>query len=309
MTKSQQKLIQLLKELKLMCDENNLSFFLIGSYALRGFRSGTFESELPILEIGMLYKDIIKLKRIIDKLNNINICIESLYSNTELKANIFRYVDKNTLHWRLNNPLKFKEMGIAVTIIPIYSYNVEKHFSFTKYVYYYWVKMMSKKSDLLKKLPKKVLKKYESFIRVLMLAALNKLERKAEINDSLYYRKNLNLKKVKLPRRVYSQTQTVEFEGVECKIPKNCESYFNVVLGSAWKSKVYNQEELNKNVIIDAEYSYAEYKKALRENNVSGDITRYISRMKKMNKPLKECNDFIKKQWDIVKDAFEEISD
>ena len=160
MTKSQQKLIQLLKELKLMCDENNLSFFLIGSYALRGFRSGTFESELPILEIGMLYKDIIKLKRIIDKVNNSNRCMESLYSNPELKANIFRYVDKNTLHWRLNNPLKFKEMGIAVTIIPIYSYNVEKHFSFTKYVYYYWVKMMSKKSDLLKKLPKKVLKLY-----------------------------------------------------------------------------------------------------------------------------------------------------
>lgn len=308
MTKAQQKIIQLLKEIKFICDENNLEFFLTGSYALRGFRSGKFESESPTLEIGMLYKDIIKLKKVIDEENQDNRCMESLYSNSKLRANIFRYVDRDTLYWRLNNPLKIKENGIAISIIPIYSQNVEERFSINKYIYYYWINRKFRKGKLLKKLPKRISRKYESLIRILMLNSLEKLEKHAKLSDNLHYRKNSNLKKVDLPSNVYLEPQTVVFEEVECKIPRNYDLYFNTTLGSEWETKIYNSKEINKNIIIDSEYSYAEYRKALKENSVSGDITKYVKKLNKIRRPLRKYSNFIKSQWEIVRKSFEDIN-
>ncbi len=308
MTKAQQKIIQLLREIKSICDENGLEFFLMGSYALRGFRSGAFESESPTLEIGMLYKNILKLKKIIEEKDQSNRCMESLYSNSKLRANIFRYVDCDSLYWRLNNPLKIKENGIAVSIIPIYSQNVEERFSVSKYIYYYWIKRKFRKGWFLKKLPKRIGRKYESFLRLLMLSSLEKLEKHATLSDKLYYRKNSNLKKVVLPQDIYSETQTVLFEEVECKIPLNCDLYFNATLGPEWKTKIYNSKEINKSTIIDAEYSYVEYRKALKRSNVSGNIGKDVRELNKTRTPLRRYNNFIKSQWEIVKKCFEDIN-
>ena len=107
MNKAQEKAINLLKEMKEICDANKIPFFLIGSYALRAFRSGSFESDACNLEVGMLYKDVIKFKNVENQHPNI-IIIKELQRIIKYLLNLKQLFLKNFIG-TMYLPIRIKE--------------------------------------------------------------------------------------------------------------------------------------------------------------------------------------------------------
>lgn len=315
MNKAQEKAINLLKEMKDICDANKIPFFLIGSYALRAFRSGSFESDACNLEVGMLYKDVIKFKNAVSCIDDERRCLESLYTNPQLKSHYFRYVDKETLYFPLKNNINIKEFGISINIIPFYSTKCEKKMSLEKLIYYSWIRNHTKgtkNNNLKNKIKRKSIKMLGRLVHDnspnKMLKALEKLEENASVEDPLYYRKHMTFKMIKMPKGIFKSFKKVEFEGVECNIAGEIESYLSTVIGQDWTERRYTNKEIRHAVVCSSEISYKDYFNYLKEQNLNYNYLPLAKKVERARKKVKIYNKTIKDAWEQVSLSYDRVS-
>lgn len=309
MTESQKKAIVLLKEIQEICNENNTPFYLFNDTALKGYRSNGFEDEKPEIFLTMLYKDMISLYRRLKEKNLPDREFESLYSNKMLPSNFFRYVASDSLYWPVKNPLKLEKFGIAVTIIPLFSKKLDSKRSLKKYLYLYWSQNLGTKwttkansfiAKAVRRISAAICKNAGDNTREILLDKLYEFEKPASFNDKLYLYTTNKRKKIEFKRDFFEEAICVNFENIECKIPKDVDTYFRKIIGKKWPEKTYKGKAVQKFLLIDNMLPYKEYFEYLEENNVYIDIERELKEEADASREYKKYNKITTDAWSVV---------
>lgn len=309
MTEAQEKIVNLLKEVDKVCREERIKYYLAEATALQGFRNSGYESETPSLDIFVLYRDVPQLicKLMEKKISNRE--IEWSVDNPSLKSNIVRYIDSSTLYLPLKNPEGICKYGLSVQIIPLYSKESEKIRSLKKYKYLYWSECRQDKwltdansfvAKVCRKQAYRKCQKANETVREKLLNGLARMEENATVKDTLFYFTAKGHHKKIFSKGIFEKEKKISFEGVECIVPEDVESFFQTQMGNAWKKRKYPGREIQKFLISDADCPYSEYLDYLKTNNISLDLSRELQEEKEINEKLKEPNKVIMDAWDKV---------
>ena len=309
MTEAQKKIISLLREVDEVCREENIKYYLAEATALQGFRNSGYESETPSLDIFVLFRDVPCLIRKLMEKEITNREIEWSVDNPSLKSNIVRYIDSSTLYLPLKNPEKICKYGLSVQIIPLYSKEAEKIRSLKKYQYLYWSecrqdKWLTDANSFIAKVCRKQAyrkgQKANETLRKKLLNGLAQIETSATARDTLFYFTANGHHKKTFSKGIFEKEKTVFFEGVECVIPEDVESFFQTQMGNAWKERKYPGREIQKFLISDEDCPYSEYLDYLKMKNVSLDLSKELQEEKEINEKLKKPNKVIMDAWNAV---------
>lgn len=310
MTKAQSKAVTLLQEISSVCRNKNLPFYLISESSIQGLRSHGFESEKPDIYIAMLYKDMMELTKTLKKENRSNREIETLYSNPKLRSNYVRYIDKESLYFPLKNPLHISKYGVSVSIIPLFSKEVDSNRSLKKFLYLYWsenlgTKWRTKATSIVARSARKICtiicQNANDARRRWLLDKLCEFENKATVNDTLYMFTIQGRKKILFPKGLFKDTTTIPFEDVECRFPSDSATFMEKQYGFNWEEKRYRAKEVQKFLLIDGELPYQEYFSYLDENGISTDMEMELKGEQAATKELKKHNKVIKNAWNAVR--------
>lgn len=235
--------MQLVKEIKDTCREQNISFALCGQTAGRAAKFHSFKTQCCEFHIMMRAKDILKLKKALKAKKIANRGWEDLSNNPNLANNYVRYVDLGTTVFDRDVSLNFEKLGVAVTIRPIYAKRLEKRdrrlelgtFYLnhgTRLSYYDMSLDLQQVLETTKKFRKLFGKK---FVARKVYSVLKK-ERNAEYGKKVYLH-NDEGKLVPIDHTALIDTEMIDFEGMELPVPKNKGAFFKPLYGDGWKKK------------------------------------------------------------------------
>ena len=236
--------LDILKEIKRVCDKNNIKYFLIGGTLLGAARDGKFIPWDDDIDIGMLREEFDKFEKIANSELDKKYFFQTPVTDEECGTYCCGRVRLEGSYFASNStPKHWKHNGIFVDILPYDKVTKNKFFARMFFYYFnvisrvYWKRLkytphpanklfriiMNVSSALYSIVPTKILKK--------------KLEK--------YHKKYMNLKEYERiemlnqhPRAFKSELVeelgTMQFEGVEFTIPKNYDEYLSNQYGD-WR--------------------------------------------------------------------------
>ena len=130
MTKMQEHILTLLREIDCVCTEKKLPYVLFGPSAAYVMQNeGTFGEEVSLLQIMMTGRDAVQLAGLLmeqARESGAPRAVESLETNPYLSQNMIRYVDTSTTRISLRTMGAVSCPGAAVEIIPMFTGKVGK---------------------------------------------------------------------------------------------------------------------------------------------------------------------------------------
>ncbi len=118
MTDVQAKLLDLVDEIKSICEKENLHYIVAGRNAAYISSHKKYGDKQALFYLMMPYEDIFKLKAYVEKNLGDKREIESWENNPNLQMMKFIYVDKTSLFYNGSNPERRNALGVFVNIFP-----------------------------------------------------------------------------------------------------------------------------------------------------------------------------------------------
>lgn len=119
MNREQQKVLELLKEIDIICRKNKITYFLSPYLTL----CAVTERPFPLNpEAGVIYMktgDMERFKNVFEEEPVLRRALESMDSYKYFPGFYLRYTDKDTLFYKMDDYGKFQYPGMAVRILPL----------------------------------------------------------------------------------------------------------------------------------------------------------------------------------------------
>ena len=313
--KIQEKILELLKEVDLICRENNIEYFLadhllLGAVKFKGFIPNScsatilMDGENREKFVNYCINKGIKDDRYIE-------CIENNYDFPGLAVN---YGDKNSLFLHVEEFGFFKNNGIHIIIEvlkPFYNDkfnrtlsklydrglevrvfnvkgNISKHMNYANKTVNLITKTFGKKNGI------NMIKKHVLF--------QNKNYDKLCYSGIWEHRKYID-------KSLKNSNTDIEFEGTKFKTFENYREFLRSRFGIHWAMKDITGRQPVYPIIVEPDISYSEYMRELANEGINeDDFLKKNSLLRKYNKKLKTLRKYVNKQWDIVCSDFSKVN-
>lgn len=237
MTELQKHLMQLVKEIKDTCREQDIPFALFGQTAGRAAKFHEFKNQCSEFHIMVRTKDILKLKKALNAKNIKNRGWDDLSCNPNLPRNNVRYVDLATTVYDKEASVNYDKLGVAVVIHPVYAKQVEKRdrrlevgtFYLNHGIDYSYYNMPLE-IETAQKFRKLFGKKFVGR----RIYSIFKRERNAQYGKKVYVHDDEG-KLVSIDYTTITDTEEIDFEGMKLPVPKNSKAFFKRLYGDDWK--------------------------------------------------------------------------
>lgn len=307
MTNDQSKLFELLLEVKKICDQNKIDYYLceylLTDAVLKGEITGTYHD----FSIMMRADDVYKFIEAVDKIENRE--IDSLLNNGKFPGTYLRYVAKDTLYFPIYRYDKYKKFGFGINIKILK--NVPKN------------KLKSKVNTFLESgieinnnnvKPSKRRLPYLVFIKMLgiigkenrgklIFNSLNKVTNSQGKQKYLYYKPTLGKRK-KYDIQIFNKTKKIKLNGIDFKIPDD-QRYVDINID---KTKPTPFSTFGATYIIDQNISYEDYFKECKKQKFPKSFYRKRKKLLKKEEKIKPYRKYVNKCWDLLfrtRDRFE----
>ena len=119
MNREQQKILELLKEIDVICRKNKITYFLSPYLTFCAVTKRPFPKNPTSGVIYMKTGDMERFKNVFEEEPVLRRAVESMDSYKYFPGFYLRYTDKDTLYYSLDDYRKFQYPGMAVKILPL----------------------------------------------------------------------------------------------------------------------------------------------------------------------------------------------
>ncbi|MFR7831985.1 MAG: hypothetical protein ACLU3F_11910 [Blautia wexlerae] len=119
MNREQQKVLELLKEIDIICRKNKITYYLSPYLTLCAVTERPFPMNPASNDIYMKTGDMARFKNIFDEEPELRRTLESMENNSRFPGFFLRYTDKDTLFYKLDEYGKYKHPGLGINILPL----------------------------------------------------------------------------------------------------------------------------------------------------------------------------------------------
>jgi phosphorylcholine metabolism protein LicD len=296
----QQHLLALVSEIDQACAKENIRYALYGETAAYANVNHGFTGNQCKLHLMMRAKDMVKLKKSMERKLPANRAFEGLKENPKLSFNELRYVDTGTTFALYSDRTEFNELGMAVIIHPMFASAPSNWDQTVEPVMIYLHGGAEYNYHFMNPKRKKAMDTCENVERLLGPKAiasrrLKRLKDDAKASgDTLYYlRTPQDL--VKMPASYLTKTQRIPFETLELPVSVDVKKYVNKHYGRNWKPSAKGPVSADRSTcILTADVPFAEALELMKAEGVDfRDIQRRNSALN-----LLYCRTV--KKWDRV---------
>ena len=306
LTGIQEKKLQLLSELKKICVDNDIRYYLFNKALLQAARSGQFVDETGDLIVVMTPDDCKKFIEAVKKQNLSDRFIDSMAENPSMHRFCVRYGDYTSLDFSVAQCGNTR-CGIYITVEILRSAAKSKFRNLVDQMLEAgWESRNTMKWTSLKR-------KVSRWSVCALCAVLGEkkagkllfnrfLKGPSKKSDENYYLKPFWGKRTYYPAFWFKYVKDIEFEGNTFSTMKPYELYLKKTYGLKWKTRVFPLTKLNAFTrIVDAETDSREYLNHLKQSGI--DIKKIWKHKQKTNLKYAPVSGLGKKTgyyWDLM---------
>ena len=119
LTREQQTILELLKEIDTICRKNKITYFLSPYFTLCAVTGRSFPKNPTSGAIYMKTGDMERFKNVFEEEPELRRALESMDNNKRFPGFHLRYINKDTLFYKLDDYGKYQYPGIAINIMPL----------------------------------------------------------------------------------------------------------------------------------------------------------------------------------------------
>lgn len=308
MTDVQEKLFELLIEVKELCEKENIEYYLCEYLLLDALQNKKITGTYHDFSIMINSCDVKKFIKAVNKKENRE--MEGLFNNPKFPGTYMRYVAKDTLYFPIYRYKIYNKIGFGINIKILK--NVPKNRIKSK-VYTAMEAGIEINNNVIKMTKRRLV----CLLFIKMLGIMGNKNRAKFIFNSLnsttlgnarkkyvYYKPTLG-KRVKYKRSIFDETTTVKLNGVSFTIPKD-NRFIDINIGDV--NKPIRMSTFGNTYIIDPNIPYKLFLEECKSKNFSN---KFYSRRKKLLKydlKIKPYKKYVSKCWDLLyrtRDRFE----
>lgn len=304
MDKEKKEVIKLLTEIDTICKRQGIPYYLSPQLTLCGV-SG---QGIPNPFAGNIYmrtEDMERFRLAVAEEAPDRRIVESMNNNKHFWGFYLRYVDQDTLCFRLNDGRNYKYRGMSVNIYPLRG---EKAADFKLR----WNKAQEIGWNGMADSWNGVLGKKKRLCR--MWVKCRTILGRGRLGRSLYrsWCKNwtaegadryiliLPQKTLYFPKEIFDETGYVELEGVKFPVPEQTDAYLKKYYGSKYESKTFSEYSVKMNEMVSARVSYEDY---FQEIGKPERLLKEHFRSKKVREKAIRKKAYLERSWSYVKEC------
>lgn len=233
--------MQLVKEIKDACHQQNIPFALFGQTAGRAAKFHEFKNQCYEFHIMVRTGDILKLKKSLNA--DPSRGWEDLSCNPNLPFNQLRYVDLTTTVYDREESVNYDKLGVAVVIHPVYAKPVTKRDRRLEvgtfylnhginYSYYDMPLDLQQAIETTQKFRKMFGKKFVGH----WIYNIFKKERDVSYGKKAYVH-NAEGRLVAINYSAVTNVKEIDFEGMQLPVPKDSKTFFMRLYEDDWKKQ------------------------------------------------------------------------
>lgn len=308
MSDVQKRLFKLLLEVKKICEDNKIDYYLCENLLLDAIQNQEITGTYHDFSIMLKADDVNKFIKACAK--NENREVEGLINNKKFPGTYLRYVATDTLYFPIYRYGVYKKSGFAINIKILKNVPKNKIKSKMFTVMEAGIEILN---NTIKLTPKRILclavvkfmgimggKNRAKFI----FNSLNSVDSKHGQKKYMYYKPTLG-RRVKYNREIFEKNKTIKLNGKKFNIPAD-ERFITINLGNV--NKKVPTPTFGNTYIIDENIPYAEFLKECKDRKFSKSFYKKRKRLLKKDLKVKPYRNYVHKCWDLLyrtRDRFE----
>lgn len=308
MSDVQKKLFKLLLEIKKICEDNKIDYYLCENLLLDALKNEEITGTYHDFSIMIKADDVNEFINAVSKCENRE--IEGLINNKKFPGTYLRYVASDTLYFPIYRYGIYKKSGFGINIKILK--NVPKNRIKSK-LYTAMEAGIEILNNTIKMTPKRII--CLCFVKTIgimggknrakfIFNSLNSVTAKNGRQKYMYYKPTLG-KRVKYSRDIFVQNKTVKLNGKKFNIPAD-ERFITINIGSV--NKKVPTPTFGATYIIDENIPYAKFLEECKKRKFPKSFYRKIKRLLKKDLKVKPYRSYVHKCWDLLyrtRDRFE----
>lgn len=241
LTREQKKILELLKEIDIICRKNKITYFLSPYFTLCAVTGRPFPINPMTGAVYMKPADMERFKNAFEEEPGLRRALESMDNNKHFPNFHLRYTDKDTLFYRLDDYGKYQHPGMAVNILPLQcEYGPKWKYFWNRMLEEGWKKINGKNSRW------KTKREFVCIWTVRFLSLCGRewlgkrifrdLIHQPQEEVKTYVVRTMN-KNTYYPAYVFEESLEVELEGERFFVPGDTDKYLTVAFGKKYQNK------------------------------------------------------------------------
>lgn len=296
------KSIELLAELRNICNENGFRYYLSPMTAARAFMYGGFGYRFCVPSVAMPFDDAMKFKKLIDGNTISGRMIECMENNPEYSSFSLSYVNTDTTLIDLIRGTDFRQHGVRVDIELLRPRTNDRGLRCWEVLWdcNAYLRVLSVKHRWVNKPAHAIIGILKYLGKTASLYRTMCRTYEGRTSDK-YLLKAYYMTAAGIPTSMFDQTSEIEFEGESFTVPADVEGYIYTATNGTWKAVLEEPEKMLQEYIFYDNIPCAEMETALRNDGDSIDTVFRKSKDLYMDTDEKvSYNSGKKRLWDIA---------
>ena len=257
--------LEIAKEIKRVCEENDIRYFLIGGSFLGAVRHQGFIPWDDDMDIGMLRSDYEKFCRLAPQKLGKQYCLQTWHTEPNYSLPFGKVLKRNTLYMENKKSRRLQENGIYVDIFP-YDNAPEDPFEQVnlaqRLLSIYRTKLMKSGYAPWREEDKIIWRKRIGYVYYQIKALFVSQRELGKAYDalavalpesSLLCEQEAKAKPIYFPRKLVEKLADYTFEGITFKGPKDYDAYLKIAYGDYMQLPPEDQRE-NRHQIVEVDF-------------------------------------------------------
>lgn len=302
LNREQQKILELLKEIDIICKKNKIPYFLSPYLTFCAVMKRPFPQNPSAGVVYMKTGDMERFKNIFEEEPELRRTLESMENNSRFPGFFLRYTDKDTLLYRMDEYGKYRYPGISVTILPLQcEYGPKLKYHWNRMREEGWKRIYGKKGTWRNRRELACI----WMVRFLLLCGRGWLGK--SIFQDLLHQPQENVRtyviryfemNLYFSASVFERTQEIELEGERFSIPEDVEKYLVTAYGKKYRNKSPEKYVPDSMSVCSALIPCEEFMQQSKElKKFAADRKRVVRRRKfglNYRKYFEQCWDYVK---------------
>ena len=302
MNREQQKILELLKEIDIICRKNKITYFLSPYLTFCAVTKRPFPQNPASGVIYMKTGDMERFKNAFEEEPVLRRAVESMDSHKYFPGFYLRYTDKDTLYYNLDDYGRFQYPGMAVKILPLQcEYGPKSKYLWNRMREDGWRRIHEKNGKCEKRRDFACV----CMVRVLLLCGRSWLGKRIfrdlihqpQENVQNYVVRFLN-KNTYYPADIFEKQREIEFSGESFLVPADIDRYLISAYGKNYRNKGPENYHESSVTMCSTLISCEEFMKQEKELKKIASLRRRKKRIQKFGMNYRE---YFSQCWEYAK--------
>lgn len=311
----QERIWCLLSEFNLVCESNNIPYFLGGYLASEAVELGTFAPGCCTAYVVMNPKDRKRILNAMEEAIKDDRAVESFENNSSYPDFSIRYIDTSTLLYNIRETGFYKYNGVSITIY--FAREIEKNLLVRKFNSGLYAAVEANAfPSVLGNYTRK--KNIAGLLGKAMMCVLGKRNAKKLCWKLIYHPRNKNqidpstiksywFKRVPLPALNFGERDTCTLDGLELPIPQNYSEFIKSQVSYNWKIRKNVGLQIKWPYIAEMDVPCEEYTDKLRRMNIARKYSYAAGKVERINARAKNSTAYLDLAWQIARRGLDRL--